>query len=223
MAYVANERFRQLFSNTERIIVAHNLDLEYPAVRVLIDNEARPDLILGILVDEENPTNRLLVRLRSPQTGVVQILDYDFQPAGIQSATLLSLLDQGARLNFGEDYNYIEDLPDANTNSTTFVLRLPLIVDLDNLGRYRIAANFTWAYTSTARNFKAQLIVDGTNVIWSMEQEPKQAGATQKAFAHGQNEITLLDGIHTVELEFATSDAGDTATIGQARIEFWRV
>ena len=223
MAYVANEIFRQSFTNTERIIVTHNQDVEYPAVRVLVDNEARPDLILAILVDEEDPTNRLLVRLRSPQTGVVQILNYDFQPVGIQSATLLALLDQGTRLNFGEDYNYIEDLPNSNTNSLTFVSRLLLNVNLAKLGRYRIATSFTWAYSDASQNFKAQLLVDGSNVAWSMEQEPKDSAATQQAFAHGQSEITLLDGAHTIDLQYAVSTGGDFSTIGQARLEFWRV
>lgn len=223
MAYVAREVFRQDFTSTNRIIVKHDQDIDYPAVRVIIDDEARPDLISGILVDEEDPRNRLGVGLRSIQTGVVQILDYDFQPAGVQSATILALLDQGQRFNFGTEYAYNEDIATVGTNSTTFVQRLRLSVTGIPLGTYRIRCNFTWDYESTGDDALARIEVDDSIELWNMRAEPKDSGGDQKYFAEGGGTIILTPGDHDIDLDFATSNAAEGHFITNPRIEFWRV
>ncbi len=222
MAYVANEVFRQIFTNSSRIIVAHNQDLEYPATRIIVNDEARPDLVAGVLVDEEDPTNRLVVILRSAQSGVIQILDYDFQPVGVQSAELLSLLDQGFRLNYGTEYAYVEDLSAASTTSGTFVQRLRLTTGNVPFGVYRIGVNFTWNNDDTGADSQARLEVDDTSTIWSMFLEAKDSNTDQEYSAFGWATQGLLAGVHTFDLDFATT-MSSTFRITNPRIEFWRV
>lgn len=223
MAYVANEVFRQSFTDSNRIIVAHNTDLEYPAVRLIVNDEARPDLILAIQVDAEDPTNRLLVNLRSTQTGIIQVLNYDFQPVGVFSATLLAVRGLGVRLNFGTEYNYIEDLPEASTVGQAFAQRLRLNVNVPT-GNYRLSVSFTWRYSSTSNNFLARMQEDDTVTIWTMTQEPQDTGADQQTYAYGVVEgLILTPGPHFYDLDFASSSPGGTSTIGQARMEFWRL
>ena len=222
MAYVANELFRQEFTDSSRIIVEHNQDVEYPAVRLIVDNVFRPDLILAILVDEENPTNRLIVNLRSVQSGVIQILDYDFQPVGVQSADLLALLDQGQRLNFGDEYTYVEDLAADSTTSATFVQRLRLTTGSVPLGIYRVGVSFTANVDDTGESAQARLQVDDSEVIWSVFAETKDAGTDQEISVFGWATIGLLPGVHTVDLDYAIT-GGATLRITNPRIEFWRV
>lgn len=223
MGYRAQELFTQPFVSSARVVVPHNQDIEYPSVRLLVDNEIRPDLILGIAVDVDDPTNRLVVRLRSVQTGIVQITNFDNQPAGIQSATVLSLTGFGIKLVFGDEYTYVEDRPRATTTSDTFVQRLRLTTPSIPFGFYRAATSFLWDYSSTSNSISARLELDDTSTLWEMRKEPKQAGVSQRNYAAGITHTLIPAGIHTFDLDYRADVAAQTAGISEARIEFWRV
>lgn len=223
MAYVATELFRQEFTSTDFVIVNHNQDIEYPAVRLLVNNDFRPDLIETIFASNLQPTDRLAVKLRSVQSGVVQILNYDFQPLGVLSATTLVNLGLGATFVLGENYSYAEDLAASSTNSTTFVQKLRLSVVGVPDGRYHVGTSFTWNMSSTTDDFAAQLQIDDTDTPWSMMEEHSDSSADQEVSGQGLAFVDLTAGNHDIDLDFSTDNAVSTARISQARIEFWRL
>lgn len=221
MGYRGRILFEQAFTNATRVVVFHNLDLEYTAVRPIIDGEVAPETIFAVGVDEANPTNTTIVYFTSPQTGVMQITNYDFIASGIQSATLLAITEQGFGLLFGTEYNYIEDPNRVTTNSTTFVQRLRLNVNVPR-GNYRISTSFTWDLNNVNRDILARLEVNDFNTIWEFREEPTDPAITQQRFAMGSEDIILLAGMHTIDLDFAVSSPPAIAGIDQAKIEFWR-
>lgn len=223
MGYRSQVLFTQSFTDATRIVVDHNLDLEYTGVRLLINNEVAPQYLFGIGVDEENPTNTTIIFLTSAQTGIVQIVNYDVVPPGVQGATLLSITNQGFSLTFGTEYNYVEDPNRVTTNSTAFVQRLRLDVNLATRGVFRISTSFTWDLDNVNRDILARLQVDDNFTIWEFREEPTDPAITQQRFAMGTNDIILLVGMHTVDLDFAVSSPPAIAGIDQAKIEFWRV
>ena len=222
MGYRAQNLFEEPFTDQKRIIVAHNLDIEYPGVRVLIGGEVRPDLVVGAAVDQDDPTNRLVVLLDSNYTGVIQICNFDIQPVGVQSATLLSLLGEGAKLVFGDEYTYAEDRPAATTSSTTFVQRLRLTTPDVPIGSYRINTSFLWNLDSTSNDILVRIELNDTDTVWEMASEPKDSSSTQDLAGMGHANVQL-SGINTFDLDFAVESGATTARIKEARLEFWRV
>ncbi len=224
MAWVANELFRQDFTNASKIVVTHNLDREYLAVRVIVDFEVVSEELFAIGVDEEDPTNVIIIFLKTALTGTVQVLEYDLIPVGVQSATVLAITDLGFTQAFGSQYHYAEDLTRVTTSSNSFVQRLRLNVNITKAGLYRISTSFTWDSTRADRSILAQLEVDDTTTIWDMRDESTDTAATQQRFALGtaETELVLL-GVHTIDLDFARSGSPATVAIDQARIEFWRI
>lgn len=224
MGYRAVNKFEQAFTDTDRIVVNHNLELEFPGVRILIGNEVEPESVFALNIDQEDPTNTVVVLLKQPETGIVQIVSYDVQPVGVQSASLIAFEGKGFNLQFGTDYFYVEDLTRQTTNSVTFVQRLRLNAMGISGGRYHIAASFTWDLDRIDRDILARLEVDDTDTIWEMVEEPTDAAITQQRAAIGLDAgILLLPGDHTVDLDFAVSSPPAIAGIDQARIEFWRI
>lgn len=223
MGYRSQALFEQSFTDSNRVVVNHNLDLEYTAVRVLIDGEVAPQFLFGVGVDEENPTNTTIVFFTSAQTGIIQIVNYDVVPPGVQGATLLAVTDQGFSLTFGTEYNYIEDQARVTTTSDTFVQRLRLDINLAVRGEYRISTSFTWDCNRIDRSILARLEVDDLFTIWEMREEPTDAAITQQRFALGTSNFILFAGMHTVDLDFARSGSPATVAIDQAKIEFWRI
>lgn len=223
MGYRSQALFEQPFTDATRVVIFHNLDLEYTGVRVLINEEVAPETLFAVGVDEDNPTNTTIVYFRTAQTGIVQIVNFDVIPLGVQSSSLLAIQDQGFSLLFGTDYNYIEDQNRITTTSTTFVQRLRLTVDLSRRGNYRISTSFTWDLDNVNRDILARLELDDSRLVWEFREEPTDPAITQQRFAMGTEDLIIpSDGIHTVDLDFAVSSPPATAGIDQAKIEFWR-
>ena len=70
------------FRDQKTIAILHGLDRIGLAVRLLIDAEARPDLIESATADAADPRNGLTVELTTPATGYVQILSADTVAVG---------------------------------------------------------------------------------------------------------------------------------------------
>jgi len=70
--------FSQTFTSTDAITVTHNLDRVVFAVRVLIGDVARNDLVQTITPSASDPRNIIEVTLTSSQSGLIQIIDSDY-------------------------------------------------------------------------------------------------------------------------------------------------
>jgi len=217
MAFVASELFRQDFTASSTIAVTHNLGICYPAVRVLIGEEFRPDLLCNVIVDEFDPRNKLTVELASSQTGTIQVLSYDFQAAGIASADR-----QYQAFTHGQSYTYNESLAAQTNGTATLAQALRVTTPSVEAGDYLASWSFTWNMDQTSRSFVARVEQDDTTQLWAMHQEPKDSSTLQEHPASGLAQVTLTAGAHTFDLDYA-NNGGGTARITNARMTFYRV
>lgn len=217
MAFVASELFRQDFTSVSSVTVTHNLGIEYPAVRVIIDGNFRPDLLHLVMVDEADPLNKLIVELTSSQTGTIQVLDYDFQAVGIASASR-----QHQTFTHGQSYTYNESLAAQTNGTATYAQALRVTTPSVEAGDYLASWSFTWNINRTSRSFRARIEQDDTTSLWAMYQEPKDGSTLQEHPASGLAQVTLTAGVHTFDLDYANSGNG-TARITNARMTFYRV
>jgi hypothetical protein len=129
---------------------------------------------------------------------------------------------QGPVSIFGTEYVYAESLGQSQTNSETFQNKVTLTTGNLPSGTYRIGWAFNWALDASNENFEAEIDQVSQGQLWSMIQEPKDAGNDQQIPASAFIELSL-SGVQNFELNYRTSDSNDTAFISDAKIEFWRV
>lgn len=124
---------------------------------------------------------------------------------------------------FGDFYQDAEDLTQSVNNTVNFQEKVKLTTPNVIAGDYRVGWSYTWGHSSTANDFRAQIDQDDGTILYNHQQEPKDNAATQQQPGGGFAQITLTAGIHTFDLDFATSNAPNEARIAQARLEFWSV
>jgi len=73
-----SQLYTQDFTLEDTIIVPHGLDRLQTACRVLVNGEARNDIIQSIVPSDSDPRNELTVSLTEVASGVVQILDSNY-------------------------------------------------------------------------------------------------------------------------------------------------
>lgn len=124
---------------------------------------------------------------------------------------------------FGTEYDYIEDETLSTTTSTSYVQKLRLTTASLPAGNYRIGYSYQWALLADDRDFMAEVQVDSTTVIHDHHQEPKEKGAGQEFANSGFKVMALGDGVHTIDIVYATEDSAKLASIWGVRLEIWRV
>ena len=85
-------------------------------------------------------------------------------------------------------------------------------------GTYRIAWNYTWRHSATNTDYLGRVQVDDSTTVSTHTEEPTDTGAAQRIPAGGFRELSLSAGVHNIDLDFATSDSGNTSGISQARV-----
>ena len=124
---------------------------------------------------------------------------------------------------FGDFYTNAESLGQSSDGSGGFVQKVRLTTPAVSAGDYRIGWNYTWGQENTGDDFIAEIDQDDGTILYRHQQEPKDGGTDQQNAAGGFAQTTLTAGVHTFDLDFQTSDAGNDARIVQARLEFWSV
>lgn len=81
MSNLIQEVFTQQFTNSDEITVAHNFGA-LVAVIVKVDEKNRYDLIQSVIADSDDPNDKLVVKLKTPQSGEIVI----YSVAGVLSA-----------------------------------------------------------------------------------------------------------------------------------------
>ena len=74
------------FANTDQIQINHNLGLERTLIKCVVDGQSARNVVKTTTLDRDDPKNALSVRLVSPQSGVIQILDSDLIEANMPVA-----------------------------------------------------------------------------------------------------------------------------------------
>ena len=77
MAGLFELKYEQEFTSSSSIVLTHNADNDFLKIRLIVNNIARPDLVIDIKPTVANPRNELTVELSSLQTGKIQIIETD--------------------------------------------------------------------------------------------------------------------------------------------------
>ncbi len=139
----------------------------------------------------------------------------------------VTLSDQA--LIFGSEYQYAESLTVAVTNSTTLIQKLRLTTSNLPAGTYRLGWSWLFNHDSNGDDFLGRVQLDDITTYGEIQVEPKDSagnfnatGSNQKYPVCGFANI-VLSGLHTVDIDFATSNAVNESSIWDARLELWRV
>ena len=121
-----------------------------------------------------------------------------------------------------EDLYEDEDTTTRSTTTTGFDLAHRLTTGALSGGRYRVSFYYTWRHSAVSNDFKARVLVDGTQVHYH-QQEPKDQYGDQFAVASGFAYVTLTAGAKNIDLEFGSSVSSQTSYIFVSRLEIWKV
>jgi len=144
--------------------------------------------------------------------------------AGTANVTITS-----QTLIYGTEYQYIESPSVVVTNSTAYVKKVTMTTPNLPAGTYRVGWKYSWNYNNTTRDFKGRILVDNTTQYDVLRIEPKDSAGSFGATGTNQKHIasgffnTTFSGIHTIDIEFATQTSANSASMWDARLEFWRV
>jgi len=123
----------------------------------------------------------------------------------------------------GNTYIYASSEPYTSTSSTTFIRKVRLVTGNIVAGSYRLGWNYSWSYSSNSRTTNVSLIYDDNVTINETIDTAPLGNLIHKKQTCGFATIDITNGSHTVDLLFKTSRKSDIITIGQARIELWRI
>ena len=132
--------YSQEFTSTDTIIVNHSLDRYQVAVAIDIPTGTGqgimndPSIIDSVIIDPLNPRNSLTVKLKSPQTGVIKVLDstyvWGYAPSPEESAEISQLtssayspggLDTQIQFNNSGEFSGSANLAWENASNTLTV------------------------------------------------------------------------------------------------------
>lgn len=187
--------------------------------------------ILNIL-DELNITSSAVFNLNnlsgagvSSPTGTNTTLFFDTDTELISYVNTSTSGILGIVPTFGTQYQFVEDASVSTTTSTTFQPKLNLTTPSVPAGDYRMSVYYNWGLTggNPSIDFRARVQLDTSTTIFSHQAEPKDTGADQLNVASGFDNFTLTAGVHTLDLEFATSSGTRTAVIQNTRLEIFRI
>jgi hypothetical protein len=112
---------------------------------------------------------------------------------------------------------------ESSTSSTSWVPKVTMTTPSLPAGRYRIGWNYEWRYDSIANNAIVRVQLDDSATLMEMQQEPKDAGSDQSINKAGFGYVTLGAGVHTIDLDYRSSNGTYSTYIKRARLEIWRV
>jgi hypothetical protein len=129
---------------------------------------------------------------------------------------------------FGLQFHYNEYLPEQQTNSTTYVEALGMVISGTqgtgvNPGDYRVGWTFEWRQDRLNYEVLARVQVDDTITIYTFAASPYvdvNYFATLTDFFYVE---AMASGVHYIDIDFASSDIKATSIIKNVRLEFWRV
>lgn len=121
---------------------------------------------------------------------------------------------------FGSEYTFIESIAQSQTTSQTPFNKVTLSLTSIPIGTYRLSWNYSFAHSSTSKDFRAEIIIDSSQVFYH-SQEIKDGGTDQSLSVSGFKTGISLGGDHTILLNYWAEK--HTAYIENAVLEIWRL
>ena len=124
---------------------------------------------------------------------------------------------------FGSEYKTAESAAVSSTTSDVFQQKLRLTTSSLTGGTYRVGWYFNWNHDDNKSSFVSRVQIDDATTIHNHFEKPHDDGPEQLQTVCGFYHGTLSSGTHTIDIDYRTTDNGKTASMSNARIEFWRV
>jgi hypothetical protein len=229
MAGVYTVIYSQAFADQQVITVNHNKNTDVQ-VGVIINGVALRSAIEKIVLDSEDPKNKLTIFLKESLTGVANIYSCDLveanQISAQESAAIsasnfspnLLVLKQGDVV-FGTEYNRAFDSGEWSTSSSFWEQRLKLRLTDMPAGEYFVG------WKMMCRNSKSNInrwteskIELDNNIILSQNIHTFLGYDTFSG-----NVIVDLDGDHEIDLDYRRDGTNSTAYAKDPEIFVWRV
>lgn len=124
---------------------------------------------------------------------------------------------------FGSEFTYIEDDAISSTNSTAWQNKLTLTTPTAiPAGSYRVGFYYLWSHSKSNTQFLGRVIFDDSIILFSQDSRVSRVDyyLVTSGFYYYEN---AGEGIHHIDIEYASTDTGSTSYIKEARLEFWRV
>lgn len=149
--------------------------------------------------------------------------DTILQAFGKIQAQINNILSVLAAQVLGDNFEDFLDNTLFSTTSNVNQVAASFLTASKATGRYRIAMNFVWRYSSTANSAIFGLYVDGVLIDTEMQMEVSDNAANERLhdciFAYVDfASITT----HTIELRVRGEAAGSTLEVHNVRAEIWR-
>lgn len=121
------------------------------------------------------------------------------------------------------DFEDFSDLATFTTTAATNQVAATFTSTSKQAGKYRVAIQWDWSYSSTTNDAIFSVWVDGVQVSQEFRYELSNV-ATQLLNNHWFYYPTFATvQTHTIELRCRAEIAGSTVTVTQVRAEMWRV
>lgn len=141
------------------------------------------------------------------------------------NSTLVSVDDDKKTLNtginphlYGTEFQFVEDLTDSTTSSTSPQTKLTLTTNDLPSGRYKISVNWGWTHTSASNSAIFDVQLNGTTMNGISQEEPKDT--TNRKYEH-RVFYHVLSGINDITLRYWNENS--STTIFDTNIELIRV
>lgn len=108
------------------------------------------------------------------------------------------------------------------TGTTTFQQKLRLTFTAV-AGTYIIFGKFNWRFSVNTQSFKARIQTDDTTDGFNFELEIHDAGTAELDSVCTFYTVILTAGSHNIDLDYGTTNTGETAYISNARLAAWRI
>jgi len=182
-----------------------------------------------------HPTTSGDLRLTTTISGVDPTEDYHLTTKWYvddQIATLSGGIDQEIEdaletaqggFIFGGYFFYASDFAQSSTNSTSYIEKLKLTVSGVPDGSYRVGFSWEWRHSKLNTEFEGQVTIDDDPPIFETATKPIVDVNTWRLVSDFYYIEALASGTHTIDIDYASANAGSTSYIRNTRIEFWRV
>ena len=129
---------------------------------------------------------------------------------------------------FGSEFQFIQDNTTSQTTSTTYQEKINISISGATgsgipYGDYRIGFSYEWRQSKLNHEFWARVRVDDTLTIFEREISPFVDVDFWNITTSFYYYPALSSGIHTIDMDYKTSNASSVSYIKNAKIEFWRV
>lgn len=206
--------FEHTFTNASTFTITHNLGTEYLDVSVIVGAVPRGDIVVSILPDMADPTNKCVVTLDAVYSGVVHILEKPIVPSNQESSTLVSHTDyitQQENITQIIGADTVTSAPILFVDDTTRTKNLSVDLSMITFGRNSVNTN-TWLKNMGSGSEGHVMPYDGTIVAATILSEDTK-GQTR-------NFSVYVNNVETANVLTVAGNGIQTAVASDVNIDF---